>query len=463
MEDKRISSELIYRSTDNLTILFVLSLGVFYTKFYNLNSYIIAGLCAVILFGVISRFTEIYTSWSARPLRDEAVRVIITWILTFLSLIFIAFITKTSEQFSRIVLISWSISTPIFIILARYGLRKIFSHLKRIGLNNRTVAIVGITENGLRFARDLEGKPEYGYHVAGFYDQRENGEHSESKKLDSYQYLGDFDDLIESACKGEWDQIYFALPVEAKGRMLELLEALSDTATPIRLLPDYFTTNLLQSKFMEIADTPVLCIYDSPFSADHAFLKRIEDVLVGSIILTLISPIMLAIALVVKFTSKGPVIFKQTRYGLNGEKIKVWKFRSMTVCEDGDKVTQASKNDARFTSVGQFLRKTSLDELPQFINVIQGHMSIVGPRPHAVAHNEQYRSRIPGYMLRHLVKPGITGWAQINGWRGETNTIYKMEKRVEFDLEYMREWTLWLDIKIIFLTIFRGFIDKNAY
>ena len=463
MEDKRISSELIYRSTDNLTILFVLSLGVFYTKFYNLNSYIIAGLCAVILFGVISRFTEIYTSWSARPLRDEAVRVIITWILTFLSLIFIAFITKTSEQFSRIVLISWSISTPIFIILARYTLRKIFAHFRRIGLNNRTVAIIGVTENGLRFARNLEEKPEYGYHIAGFYDARVNGKRPESEKLDSYQYLGDFDDLIESARKGEWDQIYFALPAEAKDRMLELLDALSDSATPIRLLPDYFTTNLLQSKFMEIADTPVLCIYDSPFSADHAFLKRVEDVLVSSMILTLISPIMLAIALVVKFTSKGPVIFKQTRYGLNGEKIKVWKFRSMTVCEDGDKVTQASKNDSRFTPVGQFLRKTSLDELPQFINVIQGHMSIVGPRPHAVAHNEQYRSRIPGYMLRHLVKPGITGWAQINGWRGETNTIYKMEKRVEFDLEYMREWTLWLDIKIIFLTIFRGFLDKNAY
>jgi putative colanic acid biosynthesis UDP-glucose lipid carrier transferase len=135
----------------------------------------------------------------------------------------------------------------------------------------------------------------------------------------------------------------------------------------------------------------------------------------------------------------------------------------MTVCEDGDKVVQASKNDARFTAIGQFLRKTSLDELPQFINVIQGHMSIVGPRPHAVAHNEEYRSRISGYMLRHLVKPGITGWAQINGWRGETNTIYKMEKRVEFDLEYMREWTLWLDLKIILLTIFRGFLDKNAY
>jgi putative colanic acid biosynthesis UDP-glucose lipid carrier transferase len=460
MEDKRFSSELIYRSADNLTILFVLSLGAFYTNLYNLNSYVIAGLCAVILFGVIGRFTEIYTSWSGRPLRDEAVRVLITWILTFLSLILIAFMTKTSEEYSRLVLVSWSISTPLFIILARFGLRKVFSHFKQIGLNNRTVAIVGITENGLRFAQDLENRPEYGYQVVGFYGELSKEDDS---LLESYQYLGDFDDLIESARKGEWDQIYFALPVEAKTRMLKLLEALADSATPIRLLPDYFTTNLLHSKYMEIADTPVLCIYDSPFSADHAFLKRVEDILISSIILTLISPIMLAIALVVKFTSKGPIIFKQTRYGLKGEKIKVWKFRSMTVCEDGDKVTQASKNDSRFTSVGKFLRKTSLDELPQFINVIQGHMSIVGPRPHAVAHNEEYRSRISGYMLRHLVKPGITGWAQINGWRGETNTIYKMEKRVEFDLEYMREWTLWLDFKIIYLTIFRGFFDKNAY
>jgi len=460
MEDKRFSSELIYRGTDNLIILFVLSLGAFYTNLYNLNSYVIAGLCAVILFEIIGRFTEIYTSWSGRPLRDEAIRILITWILTFLSLILIAFMTKTSEEYSRLVLVSWSISTPLFIILARFGLRKVFSHFRRIGLNNRTVAIVGITENGLRFAQDLENRPEYGYHVAGFYGEPSEGD---LEALGVYQYLGDFDDLIESARQGEWDQIYFALPVEAKTKMLELLEALSDSATPIRLLPDYFTTNLLHSKFMEIADTPVLCIYDSPFSADHAFLKRIEDILISSIILLLISPIMLAIALVVKFTSKGPIIFKQTRYGLKGEKIKVWKFRSMTVCEDGDKVTQASKNDSRFTPVGQFLRKTSLDELPQFINVIQGHMSIVGPRPHAVAHNEEYRLRISGYMLRHLVKPGITGWAQINGWRGETNTIYKMEKRVEFDLEYMREWTLWLDFKIIYLTIFRGFLDKNAY
>lgn len=461
MDDKHISSELIYRTVDILIILLTLFLGSLYTNFYNTEGYLIAGLSAVVIFGLVGRFTDIYTSWSGRPLRDEAVRVLIAWLLTFLSLIFIAFVTKTSEQFSRVVLIAWLVATPILLILARFLLRVIFAHLRRLGINNRTVVIVGMTQNGFHFARDLENKPEFGYNVVGFYEDR--SERAYNEILNHYSLLGDFDDMILAARRGEWDQIYIALPVEARSRMLRLLDELSDSATPIRLLPDYFTTNLLHSKFIEIADNPVLCIYDSPFSADHAFIKRIEDLLLGSIILTLISPILLAIAAAVKLTSKGPVLFKQTRYGLKGEKILVWKFRSMTVCEDGDTVTQATRGDSRYTKIGEFLRKTSLDELPQFFNVLQGTMSIVGPRPHAVAHNEQYRTLIPGYMLRHMIKPGITGWAQINGWRGETNTIYKMRKRVEFDLEYMREWSLWLDLKIIFFTIFRAFTDKNAY
>ena len=461
MDDRHISSELIYRVTDILVILFILFLGAPYTNFYNVEGYLVAGLSAVVIFGLVGRFTDIYTSWSGRPLSDEALRVTLAWLLTFMSLVFIAFVTKTSEQFSRVVLVAWLIVTPVFLITARFILRQIFSRLRKMGVNNRTVAIVGMTQNGLHFAKDLESKPEFGYKVAGFYDDREDRIHKDV--LNHYQNLGDFDDMIKSARNGEWDQIYIALPVEARKRMLRLLDQLSDSATPVRLLPDFFTTNLLKSKFIEIADNPVLCIYDSPFSADHAFIKRIEDLLVGGIILTLISPILVAIAIAVKATSKGPILFKQTRYGQKGEKIRVWKFRSMTVCEDGDSVTQATRGDNRYTKIGEFLRKTSLDELPQFFNVLQGTMSIVGPRPHAVAHNEQYRQIIPGYMLRHLVKPGITGWAQINGWRGETNTIHKMRKRIEFDLEYMREWSLWLDMKIIFLTIFRGFTDKNAY
>jgi putative colanic acid biosynthesis UDP-glucose lipid carrier transferase len=194
-----------------------------------------------------------------------------------------------------------------------------------------------------------------------------------------------------------------------------------------------------------------------------AIVKRLEDIILACGILALIALPMLIIALSIKITSKGPIIFKQDRYGLNGRRINMWKFRSMTVTENDAVVTQAQKGDARVTKVGAFLRRTSLDELPQFINVIKGDMSVIGPRPHAVAHNEEYRKLVDFYMLRHKVKPGITGWAQVNGARGETDTLDKMKTRIEFDLEYIRNWSLWLDFKIVIFTIFRSFNDKNAY
>ncbi|HDZ1023267.1 TPA: exopolysaccharide biosynthesis polyprenyl glycosylphosphotransferase, partial [Klebsiella pneumoniae] len=208
---------------------------------------------------------------------------------------------------------------------------------------------------------------------------------------------------------------------------------------------------------------PVVPLFDTPLSGINMVFKRVEDIIISALILILISPVLAVIALAVKTTSAGPILFRQTRYGMDGKPIKVWKFRSMTVMENDDTIRQATKNDVRITKVGNILRKTSLDELPQFFNVLLGGMSIVGPRPHAVAHNEQYRNLIEGYMLRHKVKPGITGWAQINGWRGETDTLDKMEKRVEFDLEYIRNWSIYFDLKIIFLTIFKGFINKAAY
>ena len=206
-----------------------------------------------------------------------------------------------------------------------------------------------------------------------------------------------------------------------------------------------------------------LSVYDTPFQGASDLLKRAEDIVLSSIILLMLTLPMLCIAAAVKLTSPGPVIFKQKRYGLDGKQILVYKFRSMKVQDNGPTVKQATKNDPRITKLGAFLRRTSLDELPQFINVLQGRMSIVGPRPHAVAHNEEYRKLIKGYMLRHKVRPGITGWAQVNGLRGETETINKMVKRVEYDLDYIHRWSVWLDLKIIFMTVFNGFINKNAY
>jgi putative colanic acid biosynthesis UDP-glucose lipid carrier transferase len=224
-----------------------------------------------------------------------------------------------------------------------------------------------------------------------------------------------------------------------------------------------FTFNILQSRSEEINGVSVVSLFDTPINGVNSIIKRAEDIILSLAILVFISPVLFLIAMFVKFTSPGPIIFKQLRYGMDGKSIQVWKFRSMSVMENGDEVVQAKKGDVRITSVGGFLRRTSLDELPQFINVLMGDMSIVGPRPHAVAHNEQYRKLIKGYMLRHKVKPGITGWAQINGWRGETDTLDKMQSRVEYDLDYIRNWSVWFDIRIIFLTVFKGFINKSAY
>ena len=461
--DKKISSELIYRSTDTLIILGILILASLYSQAYNIDGYLAAGLGASLLFGLVGRFTEIYTSWSGRPFfRDEVIRLIVTWLATFLFLIFVIFAAKTSGQFSRFVLISWLFVTPVLLIANRYLLRTVQANLKRVGINNRTIAIAGITEQGLRFANAVENQPDSGFQIAGFYDL-DCHQVSTVELPNHYARIGDKAAMVEAARNGEWDQIYIAPSLGQQAASIGLINELSETITPIRLIPDNFTQSLLHSRYLEIADTPVLCIYDSPLAAHHVFLKRLEDIFFGLILLTLTSPVMLLIASVIKLTSPGPVLFKQTRHGLRGEKFQVLKFRTMTVCENGDNIKQATRNDCRITRIGAFLRKTSLDELPQFLNVLQGNMSVVGPRPHAVAHNEEYRQLIPGYMLRHLMKPGITGLAQIHGWRGETDTLFKMQKRVEYDMEYIHRWSLALDIKIIFVTAFKTLYDKNAY
>ncbi|HBH8284465.1 TPA: undecaprenyl-phosphate glucose phosphotransferase, partial [Escherichia coli] len=270
-------------------------------------------------------------------------------------------------------------------------------------------------------------------------------------KIDSYEdvpYGGTLSELVEDARSGKIDRIYIAMSMKDETRLRDIISQLTDTTCSVLLIPDVFTFNILQSRTEEINGVPVVPLFDTPLNGINMVFKRIEDVVVSSIILLLISPVLCTIAVIVKVTSPGPVIFRQIRYGMDGKPIRVWKFRSMTVMENDTKVIQATKNDVRVTKVGKFLRRTSLDELPQFFNVLFGQMSVVGPRPHAVSHNEQYRSLIQGYMLRHKVKPGITGLAQINGWRGETDTLEKMEKRIEYDLMYIRSWSVWLDLKI---------------
>jgi putative colanic acid biosynthesis UDP-glucose lipid carrier transferase len=257
--------------------------------------------------------------------------------------------------------------------------------------------------------------------------------------------------------------IYLSLPMASQPRIRELLDALKDTTASVYFVPDMFVTDLIQGRTDSVCGLPVISVCETPFRGPAGVLKRISDVVLASIILLLISPVMLVIALAVKLESPGPVIFRQRRYGLDGEEIVVYKFRSMKVTEDGDAIVQARKGDARVTRFGAFLRKTSMDELPQFVNVLQGRMSVVGPRPHAVAHNEQYRQLIKSYMVRHKVRPGITGWAQVNGFRGETDSLEKMEGRIRCDLDYLRNWSLRLDLFIIFKTVRLVFQDRAAY
>ncbi len=317
--------------------------------------------------------------------------------------------------------------------------------------------MAGSTPAGIGLLKGFVEEPWLGFVVKGIYDDTVLG------NSDDIPYCGDFSKLISDAKEGKIDRVYIALNMKDEAIIKTVVSQLTDTTCSVLLIPDIFTFNILQSRTEEINGVPVVPLFDTPLNGINMIFKRLEDIIVSLIILTLISPVLLLIACIVKFTSPGPVIFRQIRYGMDGKPIRVWKFRTMKVMENDDKVIQAKKDDVRVTKVGKFLRSTSLDELPQFFNVLFGQMSVVGPRPHAVAHNEQYRSLIQGYMLRHKVKPGITGLAQINGWRGETDTLEKMEKRIEYDLLYIRGWSVWLDLKIIFLTIFKGFVNKSAY
>jgi putative colanic acid biosysnthesis UDP-glucose lipid carrier transferase len=259
------------------------------------------------------------------------------------------------------------------------------------------------------------------------------------------------------------DLIYITLPMASQPRILKVLDELCDTTASIYFAPDIFLYDLIQARVDAIGGMPVVAVCETPFWGINGVIKRAADLVLASAILVLIAPFMLAIAAGVRYSSPGPVLFKQRRYGVDGREIVVYKFRTMTVLEDGDAIRQATRRDPRVTRLGAILRRYSLDELPQFINVLQGRMSIVGPRPHAVAHNELYRKLIKSYMIRHKVKPGITGWAQVNGFRGETDDIDKMKGRIEYDLDYLRNWSLRLDLKIIVKTVFVVFKSPNAY
>lgn len=363
------------------------------------------------------------------------------------------------RYFSEPLLLAWGAVTPLALIgghlVARLAIPKVIS----MGAQ-RVAVVAGVNEIGLKLAQQFQENPYLGTQVLGFFDDRS------PKRLPSGEEtapLGRLSELAEFVKRHQVDAIYLALPMATQPRILALLDDLKDTTASIYFVPDIFVTDLIQGRVDTVGGMAVVAVCDTPFTGVNNLIKRLSDIVLSSLILLMLTPILLALAIGVKLSSPGPVIFKQRRYGLDGKEILVYKFRSMTVCDDGAVVRQATRNDQRITPFGAFIRRTSLDELPQFFNVLQGRMSIVGPRPHAVAHNETYRKLIKGYMVRHKVKPGITGWAQVNGYRGETETVDKMEKRIEYDLEYLRNWSLGLDLWIIVKTFLLVIKDRNAY
>lgn len=449
-----------YRMIDLLVIqlglaVAVASHGISYDK-----NYFELSLVASLSFLVTAESFALYRSWRAGFFKEIVFYTLISWAVASIFILIYLFFTKTSAEYSRIAFTLWFGSTFTMLIGWRYGFTKLLECARLSGYNTRSVAILGLTPGGVRLAQHIFDHPETGYRIRGIYDDRVKD------RLDPafHGWLrGSIKDGVDKARENKFDLVYVALPFKAEERIQEVLHLLGDTTANVQLVPDFFAYSLMNASMSRVGDIQTISVFANPMQGASAVLKRFEDLVLATTILAIIAIPMALIALGIKLTSPGPVIFKQDRYGLDGRKIRVWKFRSMTVTENSGAIKQATRNDARVTPFGAFLRKTSLDELPQFFNVLQGDMSVVGPRPHAVAHNEEYRKQVGFYMLRHKVKPGITGWAQINGWRGETDTVDKMGMRVEYDLDYIRNWSLWMDFKIVIFTILRSFNDTQAY
>lgn len=423
------------------------------------NNYLILAVFSFIT--SISVFNDInyYRSSRIFPIFAAFANIFARWIIVFFIVIVLCYITGLHIYYSKQVLLAWLIFTPFVLLVSQICVWLIIRHILIIRPTKNAV-IIGANQLAFELHRKVNEDRFLNINVTGFFDDREI---RRSSWITDEKKLGHLVDLPGYIKKNSIQIVYICLPIMWQPRIIKLLDQLHDTTASIYFVPDVFMFDLMRPRIDLISGIPAVAIRETPFCGFRELSKRTIDIIFSSMILLAIWPVMLAIGIGVKLTSPGPVIFKQRRYGLNGEEILVYKFRTMRVCEDGATITQATHNDVRITPLGRFLRRTSLDELPQFLNVLGGSMSVVGPRPHAVAHNEIYRELIKGYMLRYKVKPGITGWAQVNGFRGETATVDMMKARVDYDLYYLRNWSLSMDFWIILKTILLVFRDYKAY
>lgn len=396
---------------------------------------------------------------SVRRLRHNLLTsVVVNWAIVFGLLFLLGYVTRFINHFEPDMLLVWALGTPILLYAAHRMIPLITPQLLAIDGNRRAV-VVAANDIGQRLARSFCAEPTLGFRFVGFFDDRP----IEAAGEPAGPLLGPISGVADYVKANGVEAVFVALPMAAQPKVLGLLDQLQDTTASIFFVPDIFIFDLIQARVDDINGIPVVTVCDTPFTGMSGVIKWASDKLLAGALIALLSPVMLAVALAVRLSSPGPVLFRQRRYGLDGEEFHVYKFRTMRVTEDGEQIRQATRADPRVTTVGGFLRRMSLDELPQLFNVLEGRMSLVGPRPHAVAHNEMYRRLIRGYMIRHKVKPGITGWAQVNGLRGETQSLDKMQARVEYDLDYLRRWSIGLDLLIILKTIRIVLRQTNAH
>ncbi len=410
----------------------------------------------------------IYQSWRGKPLYDLLSRVAGGWVMVEITGVLISFSLHRSDNLSRLWLVYWAVATIVLLIITKVIVYSILRGLRREGFNQRAVAIVGGAPYGRFLIEQMRSRPEAGFSPVVVFD--EDGtinpyeDPDAADAIDGVPVERDYQRMIQLVRQRAIRELWLALPISKEKAIHRFVMDLRNDFVNIRFIPDVRSLTLFNQPMVELLGVPAINLAASPITDLRVLPKRVFDRLFALAALTALAPLMLGIAAMVKLSSPGPVFFRQKRKGIDGNQFEIYKFRSMKLHkEEAGKITQATRRDPRITAVGAFLRRTSLDELPQFINVLRGEMSVVGPRPHALEHDDIYKDLVKGYMHRYRIKPGITGWAQINGYRGETDRIEKMMGRVKLDLYYMQHWTFWLDIKIVVLTLWKGFAGSNAY
>jgi Undecaprenyl-phosphate glucose phosphotransferase len=419
------------------------------------------GLVAAVLCNTGFRLTNTYQFDELLDLSGQIGRIAVCWTGAVLALIAVAFLMKISDNYSRMWLVTWSALTPAMLLATRSIAANVMTRLSKSDRMKRHIAIVGVGPLSERLCEALLPRTDQaGLKIIGIFDDR-NSRVGDS--VNGIPVKGCVEDLLAYGRNNRLDEIVIALPWSAEERVAKIVKYLSLLPCDIRLCPDLVGLRYMDSSYSRLGDFMVLDVSQRPIGEWSWIAKLVQDYVIGIAAAILTAPLLAMIALAIRLDSPGPVLFRQKRRGFNHNIITVLKFRTMTVMEDGAAVRQVTKGDDRITRVGRLLRKTSLDELPQIFNVLMGDMSIVGPRPHPLALDEQFSDLVDQYHSRHRVRPGITGWAQINGFRGETDTVDKLAKRIEYDLYYIKHWSLWMDFKIIVLTAFTGLINKNAY